>query len=67
MATLDGKQIATCISCWSGNPSYCWIQNLEKNNFIMGDIGVHSIDILLAMAIRDLLIKQGVIPADIMK
>ena len=33
----------------------------------MGDIAMLSIDILQAMATRDMLIKQGIIPADIMK
>ena len=33
----------------------------------MGDIAMLSIDILLAMAKRDMLIKQGIIPVDIMK
>ena len=33
----------------------------------MGDFGMLSIDILLAMATRDILIKQGIIPVDIMK
>ena len=36
-------------------------------DFNMGDIAMLSIDILLAMATRDMLIKQGIIPADIMK
>ena len=33
----------------------------------MGDIAMLSIDILLAMATKDMLVKQGIIPADIMK
>ena len=33
----------------------------------MGDIEMLSVSILLAMATRDMLIKQGIIPADIMK
>ena len=33
----------------------------------MTDIGMLSIDILLAMATKDMLIKQGILPADIMK
>ena len=36
-------------------------------DFNMGDIAMLSIGILLAMATRDMLIKQGIIPADIMK
>ena len=38
-----------------------------KVDFNMGDIAMLSIDILLAMATRDMLMKQGIIPADIMK
>ena len=38
-----------------------------KVYFNMSDIGMLSIDILLAMSTRDMLIKQGIIPADIMK
>ena len=38
-----------------------------KVDFDMADIGMLSIDILLAMATKDMLIKQGIIPADIMK
>jgi hypothetical protein len=38
-----------------------------KVDFNMGDIGMLSVDILLAMATRDMLVKQGIIPADIMK
>ena len=42
-------------------------RSAPKEDFIMGDIGMFSIDILLAMTTRDMLIKQGIIPADIMK
>ena len=38
-----------------------------KVDFNIGDIGMLSIDILLAMATKDMLVKQGIIPADIMK
>ncbi|CAC5403289.1 unnamed protein product [Mytilus coruscus] len=38
-----------------------------KVDFNMNDIFMLSIDILLAMATKDMLIKQGIIPADIMK
>ena len=38
-----------------------------KVDFNMGDIGMLSLDILLATATRDMLVKQGIIPADIMK
>ena len=39
----------------------------RKVDFNMGDIGMLTVDIMLAMATRDMLIKQGIIPADIMK
>lgn len=38
-----------------------------KVDFNMGDLGMLSIDILLAIATKDMLVKQGIIPADIMK
>ena len=38
-----------------------------KVDFNMSDIGMLSIDILLAMATKDMLVKQGIIPEDIMK
>ena len=38
-----------------------------KVDFNIGDTGMLSVDILLAMATRDTLIKQGIMPADIMK
>ena len=38
-----------------------------KVDFNMGDIVMLSIDILLVMVTRDMLIKQGIIPAGIMK
>lgn len=38
-----------------------------KVDFNINDIAMLSIDILLAMATKDMLIKQGIIPADIMK
>ena len=40
---------------------------VQKVDFNMGDIGMLSTDILLAMAARNMLIKQGIISADIMK
>ena len=33
----------------------------------MGDVAMLSVDILFAMATKDMLVKQGIIPADIMK
>ncbi|MCG7891852.1 MAG: hypothetical protein N0C80_16550 [Candidatus Thiodiazotropha endolucinida] len=38
-----------------------------KVDLNMADIGMLSIDILLAMATRDMLVKQGIIPENIMK
>lgn len=37
-----------------------------KVDLNFGDVTMLTIDILLAMATRDMLIKQGIIPADIM-
>ena len=36
-------------------------------DFNFSDITMLSIDILLAMSTRDLLVKQGIIPGDILK
>ena len=61
MAAIDGKQIANMLY-------HAGVERpAPKVDFNMGDIGMLSIDILLAMATRDMLIKQGIIPADIMK
>ena len=38
-----------------------------KVDFNMADIGMLSVYIVSAMATKDMLIKQGIIPADIMK
>ena len=38
-----------------------------KVDFNFSDIGMLSLDILLAMTTKDFLVKQGIIPADIMK
>ncbi len=38
-----------------------------KVDFNISDIGMLSIDILLAMVTKDMLVKQGIIPDDIMK
>ena len=38
-----------------------------KVDFNIGDLTILSIDILLAMATKDLLVKQRIIPVDIMK
>lgn len=42
-------------------------KSAPKVDFNMSDIAMLSTDILLVMATRDILIKQGNIPADIMK
>ena len=38
-----------------------------KVDFNMSDVGMLSLDILLAMTTRDMLVKQGIIPENIMK
>ena len=38
-----------------------------KVDFNISDIGMLSIDILLAMTTKDMLVKQGIIPDNIMK
>lgn len=42
-------------------------RSAPKVDFNFSDIAMLSIDILLAMSTRDLLVKQGIIPADILK
>ena len=77
MATIDGKQIVN-ILYHAGVETVLTVGYAEiarkllrrpppKVDFNMGDVGMFSLDILLAMATRDMLIKQGIIPADIMK
>lgn len=77
MATIDGKQIANMLY-HAGVETVLTIGYAElgrkllkrpapRVDFNMGDVGMLSVDILLAMATRDMLIKQGIIPADIMK
>ena len=77
MAAIDGKQIANMLY-HAGEETLLTIGHSElgrkllrrpapKVDFNMGDIAMLSTDILLAMATRDMLIKQGIIPADIMK
>jgi len=77
MASIDGKQIinmlyhATIESVLTIGFSQIGKKILKsqtpKVDFSMGDIGMLTLDIGLAMATRDMLIKQGIIPADIMK
>ena len=38
-----------------------------KLNFTPRDVGMVVVDVALVMAIKDMLIKQGLIPADILK
>ena len=38
-----------------------------KLDFTAPDVGMVVVDVVLAMATKDILIKQGLIPADIMK
>ena len=77
MATVHGKQIVNMLY-HAGVETVLTIGYAEiarkllrkpppKVDFNMGDVGMLSLDILLAMATRDMLIKQGIIPADIMK
>ena len=77
MAAIDGKQIANMLY-HAGVQTLLTVgysklgrkllrRPAPKVDFNMGDIGMLSIDILLAMATRDVLIKQGIIPEDIMK
>ena len=72
MAAIDGKQIANMLY-HAGVETLLTVgyselgRKLLRVDFNMGDIAMLSIDILLAMATRDMLIKQGIIPADIMK
>ena len=74
---IDGKQIANMLY-YAGVETLLTVGYAElgrkllkrpppKVDFNMADIGMLSIDILLAMATKDMLIKQGIIPADIMK
>ena len=41
--------------------------SLPKLDFTPRDVGMVALDVALAMGIKDVLIKQGIIPADIMK
>ena len=77
MTSIDGKQIANMLYHagvetiltvgYSELGRKVFRRTAPKVDFNMGDIGMLSLDILLAMATRDMLIKQGIIPADIMK
>ena len=77
MASIDGKQIANMLyhaevetvltTGYSELGRNLFRRPAPNVDFNMGDIGMPSIDTLLAMATRDMLIKQGIIPTDIMK
>ena len=43
------------------------VGSLPKLDFTSLDIGMVVVDVALAMATKDMLIKQGLIPADILK
>ena len=73
----DGKQIVNMLY-HAGVETLLTVGNAELGRKLlkrppptvdinMADIGMLSIDILPAMATKDMLIKQGIIPADIMK
>ena len=77
MVTTDGKTIVNMLY-HAGVESVLTIGYAEiarkilkrpspKVDFNMVDVGMLSVDILLAMATRGMLVKQGIIPADIMK
>ena len=77
MAAIDGKQIVNMLY-HAGVETVLTVGYAEiarklfkrpppKVDFNMGDVAMLSLNILLAMATRDMLIKHGIIPADIMK
>ena len=74
---IDGKQIANMLY-HAGVETLLTVGYAElgrkllkrpppKVDFNMIDIGMLSINISLAMATKDMLVKQGIIPADIIK
>ena len=79
MTTLatDGKMIVTALYhslVVSGLAmGYAWLGKMAmggsppKLDFTPRDVGMVILVVALAMATKDLLIKQGIIPADIMK
>ena len=77
MAAIDGKRIAnmlyhageeTLLTTGYSELGRKLLRRLApKVDFNKGDIGMLSIDLLLTMVTRDMLIKQSIIPADIMK
>jgi len=77
MTSIDGKQIANMLYHagvesaltigYSQLTKKLFRMATPKVDFNMADVGMLTVDIMLAMATRDMLIKQGIIPADIMK
>lgn len=77
MAQPDGKQIVnmlyhagveTALTVgYSEIARKIFRKPAPKVDFNMTDIAWLSVDIALAMATKDMLVKQGIIPADIMK
>ena len=73
MASIDNKQIANMLyhggveTLLSIGYSELGRKPAPKVDFNKDDIRMLSIYILLAIGTRDMLIKQGIIPADIMK
>ena len=77
MTAIDGKQIVNMLYHaaveslltvgYSELSSKIFRRQAPKLDFNMKDFGMITIDILMAMATKDMLIKQGIIPADIMK
>ena len=76
-ATPDGKQIANMLY-HAGIETVLTVgyseigrkilkRPLPKVDFNMTDIGTLAVYILLANSTKDLLVKQGIIPADIVK
>ncbi len=76
-ASKDGKQIANMLY-HAGVETLLTIGYAElgrkvlkrsapKVDFNMHDVVMLTVDVLLAMATKDMLVKQGIIPADIMK
>ena len=77
MATTDGKAIVNALyhsAVVSGLAmGYAKLGKMviggapPKLDFTPRDVGMVVVDVSLAMVTKDMLIKQGIIPADIMK
>ena len=76
-ANIDGKQIVNMlyhagvesllILGYSELISKIFKRQAPRLNLNMTDMSMVVLDVMLAMSTRDMLIKQGIIPADIMK